>query len=152
MSQLSKVMKTYLKAIIILIIYVIVTRGLFISMIFYPKAEIALLVEGVVAGISGIAFLYFFEHEDLFKFARVIRDKKRRVEERLLDNFLRFGAIGATVIIGYIAGPLFCSLTVYLLLSNFRYKYLLTLLVSSSSIVVALAIARGILHLALRLI
>lgn len=144
-------MKPYLKAIIILVVYVLFTRGLFVAMILFPNTLVALSLETLSATLFGIAWLYFFDHEHAFRFIQIIKEKNKNKEQMLLDKFLRFGSIGAVIIIGYIAGPLFCSLTTFILLNNLKYKYILVILVCASSSFLALAIARGILSLAFKL-
>ena len=145
-------MKHYLKALVILIFYVIFTRLEFLAMVFYPSTFVALTLVTLVASISGVAFLYFFDHEKLFKFARVIKEKKKKTEQKLLAKFLKFGAFGAVVIIGFLAGPLFCALTAHLLLPTYKHKHLLVLAVSASSAFIAISFARGALHLAFKLL
>lgn len=144
-------MNTYIKAIIILIIYILFTRALFIAMIVFPNSSIAFLIESSSASLFGIFFLYFFEHKNLFKFAQVIENKKRKSTEKLIEKFLRFGKYAAVIIAGFIGGPLVSSLSTHILLSEFKYRYYLTFLICLSSSFLALAIARGILHLAFKL-
>jgi hypothetical protein len=144
-------LSSYVKGIIFLIIYIIFTRALFVSMVLIKSTPIALIVETISPSLFGILFLYIFSHEHLFAFARVIRERKIKTEEKFLDNFLRFGKFAAVFLIGYIAGPLFAALTTYLLLSTYKYKYYLVVLVSGSSSFLAICLARGILHLVIRL-
>lgn len=145
-------MKSYLKALIILITYVIITRAIFISTVVLANSTVAFLIEIITASFSGFAWFYFFEHEDIFKFVKIIKDKKKNAEQKLLDKFLRFGSIGASVLIGYIGGPLFCALTIHLLLKDFKYKYYLLIAICASSSFLSLAMARGLLHLVFSLV
>lgn len=145
-------MSVYVKALIILIVYVLFSRLLFITLVFNKNLALALTLPPVFAGSASIAFLYFFTNEDLFKFARIIIQKKKKTEDKLIHKFIGFGRFLAVIIIGTIAGPLFCSLTAYLLISHYKYKYYLVTIISAVSIFVSMLLARGILHVFVRLI
>lgn len=142
----------YLKAAIILIIYVILTRGLFIAMMLFPNVYFALTIQTLSASLFGIGWLYFFQKEHAFKFIQVIKEKKMKTEEKFLNHFLRFGTIIATILIGFVGGPLFCALTAHIILFDYKHRYRLVLLISAISSFVSLALARGVLHLVFRLV
>ncbi|HWA52425.1 MAG TPA: hypothetical protein VG895_05225 [Patescibacteria group bacterium] len=142
----------YIKALIVLIIYVVFTRSLFIAMVLFPNTPAAFLIEVSSASFFGFLWLYFFEHENLFSFVKIIKNKKKSAEQKFLDKFIKFGAVTATILIGYIGGPLFASLTSHLILKDFKYKYLLVIFICATSSFVALALARGVLHLVIRLV
>lgn len=139
--------KFYVAVTIVLLIYVIATRAIFITALFYPNLAIALAVPTTIAGISGFLYLYFLLHEDRFKFIRIIRDKKIKTEEKLIHKFIKFGKLLTAWIIGFPAGPLFAALTIAILLSDFKYKYIYVVFISVMSILTSFCLARGVIHL-----
>lgn len=139
--------KFYLFVTVFLLLYVLATRAIFITALFYPNLTIALIVPTTIAGISGFTYLYFLLHEERFKFIRIIKDKKMKTEEKLIHKFIKFGRLLTAWIIGFLLGPLFAALTIAILLSDFKYKYLYVVIISTLSILTSLCLARGVIHI-----
>lgn len=141
--------KFYISVTIFLLLYVIVTRAVFIAALFWHDLPLAILVPTTIAGISGFAYLYFFLHEDRFKFIRIIKNKKIKAEKKLIHRFIRFGSMLTALTIGFVAGPLFAALTIAILLSDYKYRYWYVIIISTLSVSVSFCIARGIIHIIL---
>ncbi len=131
----------YFKTSIILILYILFTRSIFVAMIIYPNTLIALTLPTLIAALSGASFFYFFSHQ--FKFANVIRKRKEKEETNFIDRFIFLGKFLSCFAIGFIGGPIFAALTVHLLLPKSRYRYFYVIFISSFSIFMAIALARG---------
>ncbi|CAN5319167.1 hypothetical protein BH10PAT1_BH10PAT1_4120 [soil metagenome] len=137
MSKLS-----LFKTTLLLGLYFIATRIIFIAMIVYPDTFIAFLIPCIISGFSSFLFLYFFDHK--FKFAKKIKKNKMKTEMKLINHFIFLGSFTAATIIGFIGGPLFVALSTSLLLKNFRFKYIYVIFVGVCSTFLSLAIARGL--------
>lgn len=132
----------YVKTFIFLVLYVIVTRFIFLAMVIYPNTAVAFTIPSITASLSGLGFLYVFTHH--FPFGKIIKNKKKKREEQLIHKFIFLGKWITCLTIGIIGGPLFAALTISIVLSSYKYKYLFVVFICVISIFISLGIARGV--------
>lgn len=92
-------------------------------------------------------FLYIYSHEKFFPFAREIEKKEESKEKGYLKKYLHHGKMLATFLIGIVGGPIFLSLTIRLLLNNFRYRYLYVFIISFFSTVFTFILGKGFINI-----
>ncbi|SRR5258708_17734410 len=140
-----KIKAPYVKAFLILLIYFIGMKIIFIAMVVNKNTLLAFTFPTIVGGLGGAFFLYFFDREHLFESAKIIKAKKiKQFEEKYFKRLSHHGELLSTFIIGLIAGPFFASLAVHLLLPKFKYKYPYVILISSLSIFITMSFYRGV--------
>ncbi len=79
--------------------------------------------------LSGLFFLYIFNHDKIIRIARLIEEKEEKIEERWLKHFAHSGKLISCFLMGMIGGPVLAALTIRLLLPRFKHKYLLVTIV-----------------------
>lgn len=73
--------------------------------------------------LSGMVFLYIFNHDKVIRIARLIEEKEEKIEERWLKHFAHSGKLASCFLMGMIGGPVLAALTIRLLLPKFKHKY-----------------------------
>lgn len=138
------------KALAVWGIYTLITKGFFLAGISKSIARSdAYLLNVFFSMLFGFLFLYFFSHEDFFKFAREIERKNTKKEREWEHRFLHYGKLISSIIIGILSGPLIGALVLRFLLPRYKYKYLIIGLSSALSATIWLGIARGVISLRL---
>lgn len=135
----------HLKALVVWGIYSVVTKGaLLVGIAKSGPAFVVYLLNIFFSVFFGIIFLYFFSHEDFFKFAREIEKENSKKERIWVRRFMHYGKLFSSLIIGILAGPLIGALAVRFLLPKYQFKYLVVSLSSALSATIWLGIARGL--------
>lgn len=99
--------------------------------------------------VASIFFLYLFEHERLFKFAKDVEKIEEKKEKMFIHKFLRTGKIMTVTAIGIVGGPVFSSLSAHILIPKFRHKYILLALISIPSTIFSVGVALGVIKIIL---
>jgi hypothetical protein len=132
------------KALAVWTIYTIVTKGSFLAGLTKTITGVNAYLLNVFLGLLfGSLFLYFFSHEDFFKFAREIERKNVKKEKRWEHFFLHFGKLLSAILITVLGGPLIGALAIRFLLHNYKHKYLIIILSSAVGAALWLGVAKG---------
>lgn len=94
--------------------------------------------------LTSFVFLYLFSHEDFFHFIKEVERKEEKKEEEYLRKYKHLGKIAAVLVIGAIGGVIFASLTTRLLLTNYKYRYLVLMVAIFFSTVFSVSLAKGV--------
>ncbi len=142
--------KKNLKILSLLVIYFVVTQSSFFAGILTSTPIlIAFLVNIFFSIFFGVTFLYIFDHEGFFGFAKQLEKDNRKKEKVWLHRFKNFGKSTIVLFIGILAGPLFAAITLRLLLPKYHHRYLLIVVTSIVTAVLWLGLTRGILSFTL---
>lgn len=145
MSKKSKIIrKVHIHAIIVLIGYTMISKTVFVKSIISTNVLVAYLIPYIFGVIAGWLFLYLFSHEDFFHFMKEVENEEKSKETKYLKRYLHYGKVLATLIIAALGGPIFAALTIRLLLSKYRYKYLLLAIGNITSTLFTVSLARGV--------
>lgn len=149
-SLMAKILKkqhkihwVHLMAIIILGSYLMLSKINLIYALSNNNLNLAFMQIYLFGVFFTYIFLYIFCHDNFFPIAKQIEKEEENHEKKFLKRYLRFGKIITTFIAGSFGGPIFLSLTIRLLFKDYRYKYLLVILVSIPSTLVTIAISHG---------
>lgn len=140
----------YLKAIIFLIIYFLISKLIFLQALISQNILVTFISPMVFGALSGVIFLYLFSHEDFFRFAKIIETKRKKSEKKLEHVFIKFGKIIATFFIGTIGGPIFAGLSARVLIPEFYFKYLVVVLSAVPSTIFTMGVTKGAILLILK--
>ena len=142
---MNKIKLVHLEAFLVWLVYDIVTKGSFVATASSIVTGVSSFVLNVLLSIFfGLLFLYFFSHEDFFKFVSEIERKNRKAEKQWENRFARYSKLLVAFVVGVIAGPLIGALSVRFLLPRYKFKYLVVLISSCISALVWITIARGV--------
>lgn len=145
-----KIKPIHIEAVLIWLFYSFVTKGSFVIAFSKSISNINIFVLNIFFGsFFGVIFLYFFSHEDFFKFAKEIENKNKRKEKDLEFKLLRYGKLFSSILITVLSGPLVGALAFRFLLPKFKNKYMAIGFFSAVSVTLWLGIARGIIPLRL---
>jgi len=137
--------KIHFKIIFLLVIYFVVTQSSFFAgVLTTTPILLAFLVNIFFSILFGVTFLYIFDNEDLFGFAKQFEKDNRKKEQMWLHRFKNFGKSTIVFLIGILLGPLFAAITLKILLPKYSYKYQLIIFTSIVSAVLWLGLTRGI--------
>lgn len=136
----------HLHAVIFLLVYTIISKAIFIKSISSTSLQVAFFIPYTFGVFAGIFLLYLFSHEDFFHFMKDVEKEENKKEKKFLKKYKHYGKILSTFLIATIGGPVFAALTVRFLLNKFWYKYLLIALGNIPSTLLAVTLAKGILH------
>jgi len=139
----KKIKKIYVQAFFVWLVYTSASKVLFIKAIVLGNAILAYGILSLVSAGFAVLFLFIFNHEGFFKFAKVIEKKEMRKEKKWLKRFSRFGRSLTVLLIGIVAGPLLAALTARLLLEGKNRGYFLVSAASIFSTLLWLGVARG---------
>ena len=139
----SKKKKIYWQVLFVLAIYFGLSNIVFIRFSLLENPIISYGVPMIVGAVSGVIFLYIFNHEDFFSFARELEKRELKTEKKWLKHFVHLGKLSTTVAVGTVGGPIFVALTIRLLLNTSRYRYVWAILISIPSTLFSVGIARG---------
>lgn len=134
----------YIKAALILAAYTASSWFVLGVAIALDNVFVALGVALAFGMLVSILFLFIFSHKSVFKFARIIEKRERKMEKKWLKMFSRFGKPAASALIAFVGGPLPGALTVALLMPKAKYRYLFVALINIPSAVFYVGSARGI--------
>ncbi|KKQ92699.1 MAG: hypothetical protein UT17_C0001G0078 [Candidatus Woesebacteria bacterium GW2011_GWB1_39_10] len=137
----------HLKALFVWIVYSVITKASFLAGSIKTEVMSAFSLNVFLSVFFGILFLYFFSHEDFFKFAKEIENKNIKSERRWEHRFLHYGKLTSAILIGVATGPLIGALAARFLLVKFKYKYLTVSLSSALGSIFWLGVARGIIRI-----
>lgn len=131
----------HFKAFAIWLIYSFITKGSFVTGVSKSiEGRDAYILNIFFSMVFGFLFLYFFSHEDFFKFACEIERKNTKKEKKWEHKLIHFGKIITSIIIGVLSGPLIGALAVRFIKP--KYKYLVIGLSSALSSVLWLGLVR----------
>jgi len=133
----------YLEAFIFLLFYFIVSHIVFVRSLLQGNLFIMFLVPTIMGSIAGMIFLFLFNHEDFFKFAKIIEKRQEKREKKWLLKFRHSGKIVTSFALGIIGGPVLTALTVRILLKRYKYRYPLVAIINIPSALFSIAIAKG---------
>lgn len=135
----------HIQALMVWFLYSILTKGVFLAGlgINFTLLE-SLFFNLFVNSFFGIMFLYFFSHEDFFKFAGEIRRKNINKEKKLEGKFRNLGSVAAVVLMGILGGPMVCALGARFLIPLNTRKYLLVAISSAIGATIWFGLAKGL--------
>lgn len=138
----------HFKAVAIWVIYTLITKGsLLVGISKSVPGLSAYVLNTFFSILFGCLFLYFFSHEDFFKFAKELEKKNSKNEKKWEQVFKHYSKITTSILIGLAAGPLVAALVVRFLLPKYKHKYLIIGLSSSLSAIFWLSVTRGVIRL-----
>ncbi|QQG41763.1 MAG: hypothetical protein HYV90_00395 [Candidatus Woesebacteria bacterium] len=138
----------HIKAMFVWLVYSIITKGSFLTgSLRSGGILISYLLNIILSIFFGWMFLYFFSHEDFFKFAKEIENKNVKKEKQWERKLLHHGKLVTSFLIGVATGPLIGALAVRFLLPRFKYKYLVISFSSALGSALWLGVARGVIHI-----
>ncbi len=138
----------HIKALFVWLVYSIITKGSFLTGSLRTEEVLTSYLLNIVLSIFfGSMFLYFFSHEDFFKFAKEIENKNVKKEKQWEHKLLHHGKLVTAILIGIATGPLIGALSVRLLLPRNKYKYLLISFSSALGSAFWLGVARGVIRI-----
>ena len=142
---MSKKVKTlrFFKAVALLVVYFLVSNTIFIRSV-SQEVFLAYGFPMIFGMLTSLMFLYLFEHEDFFKFAKELEKLEEAREKKFVARFSRHSRLFTTVAIGVVCGPVFSALSAHLLVPKYRYKYLLVMFISVPSTILWVGGARGL--------
>ena len=142
---MNKIKLVHLEAFLVWLVYDVVTKGSFVATVSSVVAGANSFILNIGLSVFfGLLFLYFFSHEDFFKFISEIERKNRKAEKQWENRFAHYSKLLVAFVIGVIAGPLIGALSVRFLLTRYKFKYLVVLVSSCISALVWITIARGV--------
>lgn len=133
----------FLKAILILALYMIAVAVVFLTSV-TASTVVAYGAPMLLGATASLLFLYFFDHDGLFAFAKQLEKLEEDREEKFIARFSKKSRIVTTILIGIVGGPIFASLSTHLLLHRYRHKYLLVMLINIPSTILTIGGARGL--------
>lgn len=139
----SRKKKIYWQALAVLAVYFAFSNTVFVHFAFLDNRVISYGVPMVVGAVAGVIFLYIFSHEDFFSFAKDLEKREMKAEKKWLKHFVHFGKLSTTFAVGTVGGPILAALTIRLLLSASRYRYVWVILANIPSTIFSVGIAKG---------
>lgn len=136
----------HLQALVIIILYLIISKIVFIKFVTDPSLPISFLGPFVYGAVSSMLFLYLFSHEDFFHFMKEVEREEEKKEKGYIKKYKHFGKVIAVIFVGIIGGTIFAALTARFLLMNYKYKYLILILSMLFSTIVSVGIAKGLIN------
>ncbi len=135
----------HIQAIIFWLVYEVFTKGSFVFGV-SKSATIgnAYLFNMFFSILFGLIFLYIFNHEDFFKFAKEIENKNSKKEKEWEHKLQHSGKLFSSFLIGILSGPLIAALAVRFLQPKSKYKYFLIIIISALSAFFWLWTTRGV--------
>lgn len=140
-------MSIYFQALAVWIIYSFGTKYLFVQSLFWKNILTSYIPQAVASALFGVIFLYFFSHENFFKFAKEIEKKEKKKEVKLIHKFLHIGKITVVFLVAVLSGPLLSALVARFILRRVKYKYWIVFFASMLGGVFWLAVAKGGFHI-----
>jgi hypothetical protein len=134
----------HVQTLFIIVGYLIISKLVFFKFVTGPNITMSFLGPFIFGIVTSFIFLYLFSHEDFFHFIKDVEKKEEKKESQYLRKYKHFGKVLATLIIGAIGGTILASLTTRLLLTHYRYKYLILLVSMFFSTMFTVGLAKGI--------
>lgn len=142
-----KIKPVHFQALSLAVIYYILSGIFFIRFVTLSNIYISFLGPVIIAVISSVIFLYFFDNKDFFPFWAEFGREERKKEKNYLEKFKYYGKFFACVVISEVAGPIFLALSVLLLFPKNSNRYLIAVISTIISTLFAVALAKGFIHL-----
>lgn len=140
--------KIYIQAFLIWCFYSLFTKWLLIKGAAFSTPIIFAFASNFLSGaFFASIFLYFFNHEEFFKFAKSIEKIEIKKEKKLTRSFARFGGLFSVILITVISGPLLSALSAKFLIGKSEYKYFIVAFFSGASAILIVAALRGVVRL-----
>jgi hypothetical protein len=120
MAKDKKIAKTLIRPVhyqiaLFTVLYFLLSNAIVVRLVAEQNHALSFLGLLLFGLLPTYVFLYFFSHQDFFKFFKDLEKAERKKEKSYMALFGQFGKVLACILVSIFGGPIFLALTVRLL-------------------------------------